>query len=242
MSRPTTLQHPIATLRSVIELGRQQFATYLGISPVMLEKIERGERVFSPNLMDRMFKESGVCPGWLSNPTTPIHTADGHPYSALEWTRWRGWKESKVPVESLKPGTTSGAGGRRLGPHYSKACCPGLTRLLANIELNSTTLTKAQLRKVQANCKAYEAKELADQLVDLARGAADQGFADQDTDSLLKAMSALRKIFPKARLTPDPRDQKELERMQDELEKIGRQEPLPSPPPAAPSALNSPEA
>jgi hypothetical protein len=116
-----------------------------------------------------------------------------------------------------------------------------VTRLLANIELNSTTLTKAQLRKIQADCKAYEAKELADQLVDLARGAADQGFADQDTDSLLKAMSALRKIFPKARLTPEPRDQKELERMQDELEKIGRQEPLPSPPPAAPSAVNPPE-
>ena len=116
-----------------------------------------------------------------------------------------------------------------LGSHNRRTCCPGPTRLLANIELRSSTLSQGQIRRIQAVAKKNEVSQLADQLIELARGAANQGVANRDTDSLLKAMHALRKIFPEAKPTPDPRDAEAAAQLVDSLEQIASQKPLPSP-------------
>jgi transcriptional regulator with XRE-family HTH domain len=66
MSRPTTVRHPLATLRKALVLGRTQLAARLGISRPALEKIERGRNPFDAALCNRAFIVTGVCPGWLA--------------------------------------------------------------------------------------------------------------------------------------------------------------------------------
>jgi DNA-binding transcriptional regulator YiaG len=52
MPRPTTIQHPIATLRKAVSLGRNQMSARLKMSRAALEKVERGRNPFSALLRE----------------------------------------------------------------------------------------------------------------------------------------------------------------------------------------------
>lgn len=213
MPRPTTLKHPVAQLRVVADLKRNVLAGWMGIATVTLEKVERGERRLSALHIERIFRATGVCPGWLTNPTDPMHTADGYPFTRDEYIRWRNWMEgSSLPRRSgPEPSVPIPDGGfgyalRRTGPNHA-ACCPDQRRL-SLISPPDSKLSAAERRIAEKVSRTADLQRLKHDLVDLARGVAVQ--AGSDTQVLLEALHALRKLCPKARITPDPRDVEEV--------------------------------
>ena len=201
MSRPNSLNHPLVLLRQQLGLGRQQFSLRLGVSQVTVEKWERGERTFSAVQRQKVFRETGVCPGWLADPQGPIHTADGYPYTAKQYEHWQA---VKGPVQS---------NGRRLGQHYCRNCCPGVMELLAH----GPAAPEADARRIQRLSRAGLLERLRQQLVDLARGVAASARRVEDEDRLLAALAALRRIFPGVQPRPDPDEQAAAERLHAEM-------------------------
>ena len=187
----------------------------VGIATPTLEKLERSERRLSAVHIEQIFRATGVCPGWLTKATGPMHTADGYPFSRDEYLRWRNWMEGSpqprrgAPVPS--PSETAPAGGfgyarRNPGPLHA-ACCPDQRRLTL-ISPPDSNLTAAQRRFAAKHNRAADLNRLKHDLVDLARGVAVQ--AGNNPQVLLEALHALRKLSPNARITPDPRDVEEL--------------------------------
>ena len=214
MPRPTTLKHPVARLRVVADLGRKQLADWMDIATVTLEKFERSERPLSALYIERIFRATGVCPGWLTTPTGPMHTADGYPFTQGEYHRWRNWMEgSALPRRGgPEPSGTVPEGGfgfsrRRLGPNHA-ACCLDQRRLNL-ISPPDSKLSAAERRIAEKLNRTADLQRLKHDLIDLARGVAVQ--AGSDPQVLLEALHALRKISPKATITPDPRDVEEVE-------------------------------
>ena len=123
MSRPCTIQHVLARVRTAIGLGRQQMASLLGISQSMLEKIERGERTLSTGLTELVYQGTGVAPMYLvrNDSTTEPYTVDGYPLTPEEFDRWRRWQDltpasPKEREEYLRQHHQMGFGVRRYGP------------------------------------------------------------------------------------------------------------------------------
>ncbi len=212
MSRPTTVEHPLASLRRHADLGRQQLAAHLQsrglkFSPALLEKLERGERTFTDLHHRRLFEATGICPGWLANPDGPIHTADGHPYTPGEFERWIQWGDL-APTESPGPGTgTLSYGGRALGPHYRQGCCPAAHDLLNHGPLAAPDLPEQQLKAAQRQSRQLGLAAKRARVVDLARGAAMTVTQIEDEDTLLKLMAAIRRVVPSARPRQSPEDE-----------------------------------
>ena len=77
MLRPTTIQHPIATLRKAVDLGRDQMSARLKMSRPAHEKVEHGRNSFTTLLRERVFAATGVCHCWLAIQDGPIHSCDG---------------------------------------------------------------------------------------------------------------------------------------------------------------------
>lgn len=212
MSRPTSIEHPLAQLRIIIGLGRQQLAAMIDVSRVMLEKIERRERPFGPLWVERVFRETGVCPGWLESGNGPIHACDGHPYTAEEFARWRAWRDlpAPTPKDSLAPGQY-GFGGRHFGKHYQRTCCPRPGRIMTWGPMDlppDGRVSAGAIGLLQAQGANAHLNRLAESLIDLARGAVIAAMKDRKTAEtrLLKAMAGIRKHFPEAVGKPDPHD------------------------------------
>ena len=202
MSRPTTLQHPLADLRRRAGLGRQQFALRLGVSRVTVEKWERGERAFPAAQRHRVFRETGVCPGWLADPQGPIHTADGHPYVREEFDRWNAWREGRAGApDAAWPAGLTGLGGRRLGPLHRRDCCPGPGELLAEGPVEG--LTPRAVGAWQRRLARERVRRLHEALLDLVRGVGACLRTPADEDRLLKLMTLVRESFPDARPLPE---------------------------------------
>ena len=149
MSRPTAVVHPLATLRAALRLGRTQLALRLAISRPALEKIERGRNRFGAALRNRTHVATGVCPGWLSDPDRPVHTADGHPMTPAELTRWEAWQDG-VKASPDPSGAPTAVGGRPLGPLYRKGCCLGPALLLVHGPLEVAPAQSAKARRWDA--------------------------------------------------------------------------------------------
>ncbi len=201
MSRPNRLNHPLVHLRQQLGIGRQQFALHLGVSQVTVEKWERGERTFSATQRQKVFRETGVCPGWLADPQGPMHTADGHEYTFDEYQRWKACEGPPPPA------------GQPVGPHYSRDCCPGVTELLAY----GPTAQEAGPLRIQRLSREGLLGRLRQQLVELARGVAESARRLEDEDRLLAALASLRRLFPKAVPKPDPDEQAAAERLHAEM-------------------------
>jgi transcriptional regulator with XRE-family HTH domain len=213
MPRKTTLTHPVAQLRMAAKIGRKELSAWMGIARVTLEKIERGERTLSAVHIERIFRATGICPGWLANPQGPMHTADGYPFTLGEHLRWRSWAETKTiprPSRFSAPAPADavsfGYPGRLTGPHHG-ACCPDGKRLHP-LTPPDAKLTLAERRIAEKIAREADLKQLKHDLVDLARGVTIQ--AGSDPEVLIEALYALRKLCPKACITPDPRDLEEL--------------------------------
>lgn len=213
MPRKTTLTHPVTQLRLAAKLGRKQLSDWMDIASVTLEKIERRERTLSAVHIERIFRATGICPGWLATPEGPMHTADGHPFTLGEYLRWRSWAETReiprpgnFPPPAPSAAVSLGYSGRRPGPHHG-ACCPD-GRRLHPLTPPDSKLSLAERRIAEKFAREADLKQLKHDLVDLARGVTIE--AGRDTEVLLEALHALRKLCPKARITPDPRDLEEL--------------------------------
>ena len=130
MSRPTTIQHPIATLRKAVDLGRDQMSTRLEMSRPALEKVERGRNPFTALMRERVFAATGVCPGWLASQDGPIHSCDGYPFDCAQLARCERWRD-QPSLPAAPAGVVIGIVGQKLGPLYRRTCCPGPARILA---------------------------------------------------------------------------------------------------------------
>lgn len=202
MPRPTTLKHPLADLRRLAGLGRQQLASHLGVSRVTVEKWERGERAFPALQRQNVFRETGVCPGWLADPQAPIHTADGHPYTRAEFDRWNAWRDGRASApDGPLPAGLTGVGGRRLGPDYRHDCCPGPGELLG--EGPVAALSPREVGAWQRRMAQERLRHLHGALMDRVRGVGACLRKPEDEDRLLKLMARVREIFPEAEPLPD---------------------------------------
>lgn len=205
MSRPTEVVHPLATLRAALRLGRTQLALRLGISRPALEKIERSRNRFSAALRNRAHIATGVCPGWLSKPDAPIHTADGYPMTPAELTRWEAWQEG-IKASPDPSGAPTAVGGRPLGSCYRKECCLGPDRLLVHGPLEVAPAQSAKAKRFQKSLEEHHRRFLVQQLVDRARGIAHRALADWDEAEkpLWELVSAMERLFPDVTPMPDP--------------------------------------
>ena len=207
MSRPTTVVHPLATLRKAVNLGRQQFALELGLSRPALEKVERGRNPFGAALRERVFVATGVCPGWLAHPRGPIHTADGHALTQQEFTRWTTWRKLSG-VSGETPPLPSALGGRRLGPHFRPDCCVGVHRLLEHGPLEVPAAQQPGARRFQEGLERERHRRLCLHLIERARGIARHALGDwaQQEKPLWELLSAMDEHFPGVPALPDPEE------------------------------------
>ena len=153
MSRPTTIQHPLATLRKAVDLGRDQMSTRLKMSRPALEKVERGRNPLTALLRERVFAATGVCPDWLATQDGPIHSCDGYPFDQDQLSRWEKWCE-QPPIPSAPLGVAAGIGARKLGPLYRRTCCPGPDRILAHAPAEAVGGTQLDARQWQFGSRA----------------------------------------------------------------------------------------
>ena len=155
MPRPTTIQHPIATLRKAVDLGRDQMSTRLNMSRPALEKVERGRNPFTALLRERVFAATGVCPGWLATQDGPIHSCDGYPFDQDQLSRWEKWCD-QPPIPSAPFGVVTGIGGRKFGRLYRRTCCPGPDRILAHAPVEPVGGTQLTARQWQSWMKSSQ--------------------------------------------------------------------------------------
>lgn len=208
MSRPTTVQHPLATLRKALDLGRTQLAVRLGISRPALEKIERRRNPFGPALRHKAFVAIGVCPGWLAREQGPIHTADGHPMTPAELARWEAWRNINArPDDPQDP--PAALGGRPLGPLYRKGCCVDPVNLLAHGPLETPPGQGTAARRFQQTMEPEQHRRLCTHLIDRARGIAHRALStwDRSENPLWELLAAMDKHFPDVPPMADPADE-----------------------------------
>jgi transcriptional regulator with XRE-family HTH domain len=197
MSRPTTVQHPLATLRKAARLGRVQLATRLGMSRAALEKVERGRNPFTALLRERVFAATGVCPGWLATQKGAIHTCDGYPFNEIQLTRWERWRE-QPPIPAVPEGVIVGIGGRSLGPKYRRSCCPGPDRILAYAPVASAKGDSKTVPQWQKQLELGQRARLVADLLDRVRGACEWSLKhwDQGEAPLWELMAQMEHLFP----------------------------------------------
>lgn len=205
MPRPTTVQHPLATLRKAARLGRVQLATRLGMSRAALEKIERGRNPFTALLRERVFAATGVCPGWLATQNGPIHTCDGHTFNELQLTRWEHWRD-QPPIPAAPGGVVIGIGGRRLGPKYRRSCCPGPDRILAYAPVEAAGEDSKTVRQWQNQLARFQRARLVGDLMDRVRGACAWSLKhwDKGEAPFWELMAQLDRLFPGVQPIVDP--------------------------------------
>lgn len=207
MSRPNQLTHRLVEFRKSAELSREKLARRIEVSAVTIEKWERQERSLPARQVWKIFEATGICPGWLGGTHHgPIHTADGHPFSAREVDRWEAWRNAKTP-EVVRLPSQMGMGGRRLGPHYNRSCCPGPSDLLAYGPFEVTDTEKPQARQLQKRARHQAFLRLKSHFLDIARGVVAAAQKPEDEERLLKAIGALKKLFPEAKPQADPRQE-----------------------------------
>lgn len=205
MSRPTTVQHPLATLRKAVRLGRVQLAIRLGMSRAALEKVERGRNPFTALLKERVFAATGVCPGWLATQKGLIHTCDGYPFNEIQLTRWECWRE-QPPIPAVPEGVVVGIGGRNLGPKYRRSCCPGPDRILAYGPAASANDDSKTVRQWQTQLELGQRARLVADLLDRVRGACNWSLKhwDQGEAPLWELMAQMDRLFPGVPPMTDP--------------------------------------
>ena len=204
MSRPNQLTHRLVEFRKSAELSREKLALRIGVSAVTIEKWERQERAFPVRQVWKIFEVTGICPGWLGGTQPgPIHTADGHPFSASEVDRWEAWLSAKVP-KAASPSGPIGLGGRRLGPHYERNCCPGPTDLLAYGPFEVSAAEQPQARQLQKQARQHAFRRMKAHFLDIARGVVASAGKPEDEERIFKAIAALKKLFPEAKPQADP--------------------------------------
>ena len=205
MSRPTTVNHPLATLRKAAHLGRVQLAARLGMSRAALEKIERGRNPFTALLRERVFAATGVCPGWLAAQEGTIHTCDGHHFDEIQLTRWEHWRE-QPPIPADPEGVVVGIGGRNLGPKHHRSCCPGPDRILTYAPVESVNGDSKTVRQWQQQLEFGQRARLVADLLDRVRGACDWSLKhwDQGEAPLWELMAQVDHLFPGVPPMTDP--------------------------------------
>jgi hypothetical protein len=97
-----------------------------------------------------------------------------------------------------------GMGGRRLGPHYNRSCCPGPSDLLAYGPFEVSATEKPQARQLQKLARHHAFLRLKSHFLDIARGVVASTQKPEDEERLLKAIGALKKLFPEAKPQADP--------------------------------------
>ena len=207
MSRPTTIQHPIATLRKAVDLGRDQMSNRLKMSRPALEKVERGRNPFTALLRERVFAVTGVCPGWLATQDGPIHSFDGYPFDQEQLARWENWCD-QPPIPLAPLGVVTGIGGRKFGPLYRRTCCPGPDRILAHAPVEPVGGTKLTARQWQSWMKSNQRQRMADDLIDRVRGATDLALKDWEKGEapFWELVAAVDRLFPGVHPAPNRSD------------------------------------
>jgi transcriptional regulator with XRE-family HTH domain len=197
MSRPTTIQHPLATLRKAVNLGRDQMSARLKMSRPALEKVERGRNPFTALLRERVFAATGVCPGWLATEEGPIHSCDGYPFDEDQLSRWEKWCD-QPPIPSAPLGVVTGIGGRKLGPLYRRTCCPGPDRSLAHAAVEPVGGTQLTARQWQSWMKSNQRQRMAEDLIDRVRGATALALKDWEKGEapFWELVAAVDRLFP----------------------------------------------
>ena len=197
MSRPTTIQHPLATLRKAVNLGRDQMSARLKMSRPALEKVERGRNPFTALLRERVFAATGVCPGWLATEEGPIHSCDGYPFDEDQLSRWEKWCD-QPPIPSVPLGVVIGIGGRKLGPLYRRTCCPGPDRILAHAAVEPVGGTQLTARQWQSWMKSNQRQRMAEDLIDRVRGATALALKDWEKGEapFWELVAAVDRLFP----------------------------------------------
>ena len=218
MSRPTTIQHPLATLRKAVNLGRDQMSARLGMSRPALEKVERGRNPFTALLRERVFAATGVCPGWLATQDGPIHSCDGYPFDQDQLSRWEKWID-QPPIPSAPLGVVTGIGGRKLGPLYRRTCCPGPDRILAHAPVEPVGGTQLTARQWQSWMKLNQRKRMAEDLVDRVRGATDLALKDWEKGEapFWEMVAAVDRLFPRVQPVGHPADVEAGQKLHQEM-------------------------
>lgn len=218
MSRHTTIQHSLATLRKAVNLGRVQMAARLKMSRPALEKVERGRNPFSALLRERVFVATGVCPGWLATQDGPIHSCDGYPFDQSQLSRWEQWRE-QPPIASAPLGVLIGIGGRNLGPLFRRTCCPGPDRILAHGPVDPVGGTKLTARQFQKWIKLNLRRTMAENLIDRVRGATQSALNDWEKGEapFWELVAALDRLFPGVQPIRHPGDAEAFQRLYEEM-------------------------
>ena len=205
MSRKTKVNHPISQARIAAKLTRGELASLIGIETNTLEALERNNRRIKPAIIEALYRELGVCPGWIASGQGPIHTHDGHPFQIKEYLRWRDWREQLEEPE--EPGVTPAVGyqGRRLGPLFKKGCCPGPGRDMIYGPIEGNPKGTGSPRAYQKQTAKERIRQYAVDFMDLARGAVTQALKDPQTAEvkLSEAVSKIRLVFPDAKPEKD---------------------------------------
>ena len=218
MPRPTTIQHPIATLRKAVDLGRDQMSTRLEMSRPALEKVERGRNPFTALLRERVFAATGVCPGWLATQDGPIHSCDGYLFDQDQLSRWEKWCD-QPPIPLAPLGVVTGIGGRKLGPLYRRTCCPGPDRILAHAPVEPVGGTQLTARQWQSWIKSSQRQRMAEDLIDRVRGATQLALKDWENGEapFWELVAALDRLFPGVKPVPHPADIQAAEQLHREM-------------------------
>ncbi len=201
MPRKTKLNHPISQLRVAANLRRKELAALIGVEVGTLEAFERQNRRMKPAIIEALYRELGVCPGWIVSGQGPIHTHDGHPYTVKEYLRWREWRDQPDEKEETVVTPAIGYGGRRLGPLFKKDCCPGPGRNMIYGPIESEPNGTGSLRAYQKKMFKQRIGQYASDFMDLARGAVKLALKDPQTAEikLSEGIAKLRLVFPDAK-------------------------------------------
>lgn len=205
MPQRTKLNHPISQLRIAAKLRRKELADLIGVTSHMLEALEREDRRLKPAVIEALYRELGVCPGWIVSGEGPIHTHDGHPYRIQEFFRWRDWREKLGEPEEPAVTPAIGYQGRRLGPLFRKDCCPDSDRSLLYGPIEGSPKGTGSPRAYQKQMERDRIRQCTANFLALARGAVTEALRNPQTaeKTLSEAVSKIQLVFPEAKPEKD---------------------------------------
>jgi len=197
----TKLNHPISQLRIAAKLRRKELAELIGVTSHMLEALEREDRRLKPAVIEALYRELGVCPGWIVSGEGPIHTHDGHPYRIQEFFRWRMWRDGAEGKLETETPPAIGYGGRTLGPLFRKDCCPDSDRSLLYGPIEGSPKGTGSPRAYQKQMERERIRQCAANFLALARGAVTEALRNPQTaeKTLSEALSKIQLVFPEAK-------------------------------------------
>ena len=201
MPQKTKLNHPISQLWKAANLRRKELAALIGVSTETLQSIERKRRRPKPAIIEALYRELGVCPGWIVSGQEPIHTHDGHPYTVKEYLRWREWRERRDEKEEPILTQPIGYQGRRLGSFFKRDCCPGPGRDMLYGPIESEPKGTGSPRAHQKKMFKQRIGGYVSDFMNLARGAVRAALKDPQTAEikLSEGIAKLRLVFPDAK-------------------------------------------